>query len=156
MINLFKKISVVFILLLCFEVNAQFQGNGGMNGGMNGGVDRRIGRQNTNGANTKREPIDFAKIMLDDISKNLALDGFQNAIVKNLITEYLKTANDIALENIPEDAKLEKTLIARTLMEEKFAAIFSEKQKILFQEMKDQNSGKKKTKKKKKDNDEKE
>ena len=154
MINLFTKISVIFILLLCFEVNAQFQGNGGLNGGMNGGVDRRIGRQNTNGATSKREPVDFAKIMLDDISKNLALDGFQNAIVKNLITEYLKTANDIALENIPEDAKLEKTINARTLMEEKFAAIFSEKQKILFQEMKDQNSGKKKSKKKKKENDE--
>lgn len=142
--KMFSKIIVFFIVLISAQTYAQYY-----NSNPGGGVDRRIGRQNTNGVPSKKEPVDYAKIMLDDITNTLKLDGFQNAIVKNLITDYLKNANEIASEPIPEDAKMEKTLIARTKMEDKFTEIFTEKQKILFQEMKDKNSGKKKSKKSK-------
>ena len=95
-----------------------------------GGLDRSIGAENRYSKEPKKEPVDYVKVMTDNLTDKLKLDGFQSAIVKNLIEEYLKNVNEIGLENIPNDAKVEKSQIARTAMEEKFTAIFSEKQKV--------------------------
>ncbi|CAM3959351.1 hypothetical protein FLAN108750_01450 [Flavobacterium antarcticum] len=145
MMNIFSKIVVLFIVFSSVQSYAQYY-----NPNSRGGLDRSIGAENRYSKEPKKEPVDYVKVMADNLTDKLKLDGFQSAIVKNLIEEYVKNVNEIGLENIPNDAKVEKSQIARTTMEEKFTAIFSEKQKVLFEELKDKNTSKKNDKKNKK------
>lgn len=150
MIKLFSKIIMICVFLSFCEINAQFPGNRGMGGG---GLDRSIGGGARQNEPQKREPIDYAKVMTDNLTSKLKLDGFQSAIVKNLLEDFIKTNNNIMQENIPNDAKAEKTSIAKMAMENKFLEIFTDTQKALFQEFVNENEGKTtKEKKKKKKN----
>jgi hypothetical protein len=146
---LLKMIMICVFLGFC-EINAQFPGNRGMGGG---GLDRNIGGGVRQNEPQQRQPVDYAKVMTANLTDKLKLDGFQSAIIKNLIEDFLKTNNNIMQENIPNDAKVEKTTIARNSMEKKFLEIFTDTQKALFQEFVNDNKGKvKKSKKKKKKN----
>jgi len=150
--KLFLKTIMICVLLSFCEINAQFPGNRGMGGG---GLDRSIGGDVRQNEPQKREPVDYAKVMTDNLTNKLKLDGFQSAIVKNLFEDFLKTNNNIMQENIPNDAKIEKTTIARKSMENKFLEIFTDNQKVLFQEFINEKEGKtvkEKTKKKKNKN----
>lgn len=137
------KIIIATFLLAYTQVNAQYRNNYNT-----GGLDRSIGAETRYNEPHKKKPVDQVKLMLDNLSKKLELDGFQSAIVKNLIENYIKTTNDIALENIPNDAKIEKSNIERMNMENKFMEIFTDKQKVLFKELIKENSGKNNKKKK--------
>jgi hypothetical protein len=141
---------MICVFLSFCEIKAQFPGNRGMGGG---GLDRSIGGGARQNEPQKREPIDYAKVMTDNLTNKLKLDGFQSAIVKNLLEDFIKTNNNIMQENIPNDAKAEKTSIAKMAMENKFLEIFTDTQKALFQEFVNENEGKTtKEKKKKKKN----
>ncbi len=146
MIKLFSKFLLIFLLSMSVQTYAQFQNNGG---GV--GLDRSIGAETRQNEPAKIEPIDYAKIMTERLTTKLQLDGFQSAVVKNLVEGFVKKTGEISLENIPVDAKIEKSSIARKEMEKKFTEIFTEKQKVLFEEFLIENDGKlKKNKKKKK------
>lgn len=150
MMKIFATSIIVFVLLLSNQSHAQYY-----NQNSGAGLNREIGAENRYTKPPKKEPVDYVKLMSDNLTEKLNLDGFQSAIVKNLIEDYMKNVNEIQMENIPNDAKAEKGEIARKYMESKFAAIFSEKQNVLFEELKDKNSGKKKNKNKKKNSEEK-
>ena len=150
MMKIISKISILFAVLLSTQTHAQYyQSNSGA------GVDRSIGAETRyNDKPTKAEPVDYVKIMVDNMTEKLNLDGFQSAIVKKLIEDYTKTVEAISLENIPNDAKTEKSNIAKNTMESKFGEIFTDKQKVLFEELKNKNLTKKSKKKNKKDSEE--
>ncbi|MDD3004403.1 hypothetical protein [Flavobacterium sp.] len=137
------KIIPCILLLSCIQVNAQYRNNYNT-----GGLDRSIGSETRYNEPHKKKPVDPVKMMTDNMTNKLELDGFQSAIVKTLIENYIQKTNDIALENIPNDAKIEKSNIERMNMENKFMEIFTDKQKILFNELIKENSGKKNKKKK--------
>jgi hypothetical protein len=148
------KIIVLFILLVNTDGQAQMNGmNGnGMNRVGNGvGLDRSIGGDNRQSEPPKKEPVDYVQVMANNLTTKLSLDSFQSVVVKNLIEEYVKNTNNIALENIPNDAKTEKIKIAKNAMEAKFFEMFSDKQKTQFDELTKQNTPKKKNKQNKKD-----
>lgn len=150
MMKIISKIFVVFAVLFSTQTYAQYyQSNSGT------GMDRSIGAQNRyNNKSTKEKPVDYVKIMVDNMTEKLNLDGFQSAIAKNLIEDYTKSVEEISLENIPNDAKIEKIKIAKNTMESKFGEIFTDKQKVLFEELKNKNLTKKSKKKNKKDSEE--
>ncbi len=146
MITLFYKFLILFFIIGSIQTHAQFQNNGS---GV--GLDRSIGGATRQTEPEKIEPIDYAKIMTEKLTTKLQLDGFQSAVVKNLVENFVKKTGEISVENIPTDAKIEKSSIARKDMEKKFTEIFTEKQKVLFEELLIENNGKiKKGKKKKK------
>jgi hypothetical protein len=138
--KLFSYIIIGIFLLGSLSSFAQYQNNGRRNG-----VDRRIPTTNSS---VKKEPIDRVQLMTDNMTTKLKLDGFQSAIVKNTIEDYLKTINAITIEDIPNVAKGEKAKIAQDLMQVKFVEILNDKQKILFEELKNQENPKKKKDKK--------
>jgi hypothetical protein len=126
-------------------------GNGMNRGGTGVGLDRSIGGENRYSEPPKKEPIDYVQVMADNLTTKLSLDSFQSVVVKNLIEEYVKNTNNIAIEDIPNDAKAEKINIAKNEMEARFFEMFSDKQKTKFDELMKQNAPKKKNKKEKKE-----
>ncbi len=71
---------LILIGLTFFDVNAQ--------------VDRRIGTgQYQNGKQNKK--VDLVETSLEKLKKDLDLDGFQEAIVRNLIKENQAKSNEI-------------------------------------------------------------
>ncbi|WP_432673229.1 hypothetical protein [Flavobacterium sp. SM2513] len=149
MTNVLFKITVLFILLVGNQTYAQFQNN---SNSLNKYED--LSTQNRYNESKNRTPVDYAKVMTENLTDKLKLDGFQSAIVKNLIEDFLKKNNDIMLESIPRDAKVEKSNIAKKEMEYKFVEIFTDEQKVLFEEFTNQGTSKPKKKKKRKDTDE--
>lgn len=146
------KKNVIIMTLLIFLVSqnakSQFQ-----NGGNSIGLDRSIGAADRQNEAAKPEPVDYAKLMTEKLTTKLELDAFQSAVVKNLMENFIKKTAEISLENIPNDAMMEKSRIAREEMERKFREIFTDKQKALFDEFLIENNGKLKKNKKKKKND---
>lgn len=151
MIKLFSKFLLILILIGSIQTYAQFQ-NGR---GVGGGLDRDdLSTQNRYNEAKNRPPVDYVKVMSDNLTDKLKLDGFQSAIVKNLIEDFIKKSNEIMQENIPQEAKVEKTGIARKTMEARFQEIFTDQQKALFEEFTSEKSSKIKKKKKRKDSEE--
>jgi len=131
---------VLFTLFVSGIANAQYRG----------GLDRSIGSQDRYNQPTKKsEPVDFVKVTTDKMTKDLELDGFQSAVVKNIIEDYMQTYTAIVQEEIPNQGKQEKIKVATDKMESKIIEVLNPKQKDKFQEMKDKLE--KKDKKKKKD-----
>ncbi len=147
--NLICNVFLLVFLAGSLQTFAQFRNNGNP-----GGVDRSIGAANRYNKPKKQEPIDYAKAMSENLTEKLELDGFQSAIVKNLIDDYVKKANEIGLMDIPNDAKTEKSNNERLTMEAKLTEILNEKQKLLFEDLKNKKSDKKKKGKKKKESSE--
>lgn len=138
-------ISILFLLVTAVS-NAQFQRTG---------LDRQISNPTPQAqAPSKIEPVDHVQVYSDQITKQLALDGFQAAIIKNIVKDYVNQTTNINVEPIPSEAKYEKIQVAVEKMEKDILEVLNAQQKIKFQELKDQKNKKgKKGKKSKKKND---
>ena len=148
--TIFKKILIFSVLIVGLVTQAQ---SGRMNGNPNG-LDRSIGGgQRFNNTPKKSEPVDYVKLTVDNLTEKLNLDGFQSAILKNILEEYQKTTTAIAEENIPNQGKLEKIKSEKLKMDEHIKEILNDDQKKLFSELKDTKLDKKKKKNRKKDSD---
>ena len=60
-------------------------------------VDRRIGRgqYERTPKNSQKAKVDFTEQSLDFFRKEIAIDGFQEAVIKNLIEDYQKSSKEI-------------------------------------------------------------
>ncbi|WP_026704344.1 hypothetical protein [Flavobacterium soli] len=133
---------ILFLLLLSNSSNAQY--------GNNNGLDRRImSGQGQNPHPKKQKPIDQVQASIDILTKELNLDGFQSAILKNIIEDYQTASISITSQEIPQEAKYEKLKIANKKMESQILEILNEEQKTKFEELKNKTEKKKKKKKKK-------
>lgn len=144
--KLLLNIIAIIILLGSGEAFSQSQNNRRQTG-----LDKDMGIDSKYQAPMKRESVDIVKVTTDNMTEKLKLDTFQSAIVRNAIEDFIKKNNDIAIENIPNEAKAEKSKIARENMDSKIAEVLTEKQKIAFQELKNSDKEKPKKKKRKKD-----
>jgi hypothetical protein len=144
--KLLLNIIAIIILLGSGEAFSQSQNNRRQTG-----LDKDMGIDSKYQAPMKRESVDIVKITTDNMTEKLKLDTFQSAIVRNAIEDFIKKTNDIVIENIPNEAKAEKSKIARENMDSKIAEVLTEKQKIAFQELKNSDKEKPKKKKRKKD-----
>ena len=114
------------------------------------GNNGRRGAMNTNKSTdnrSKKEPVDQVEVMTKNMTEKLNLDGFQSAIVKNIIGEYIKKVDFLYTQDIPNEAKTEKSKIAQDVMEAKLDEILNEKQKVILADLKAEGTGKKKKKK---------
>lgn len=149
--NLISSFILLAFIASSLQTFAQFRNNGNA-----GGVDRSIGSSTRYNKPKKQEPIDYAKVMSENLTEKLELDGFQSAIIKNLIDDYVKKTTEIGMMDIPNDAKTEKSNNERLAMEAKLIEILNEKQKLLFEDLKNKKTDKKKKGKKKKESSEEE
>lgn len=145
--TIFRQILIFIALIVGFVAQSQ-------QGRMNGtpvGLDRSIGGgQRFDNTPRKVETIDYVKATVDNLTEQLNLDGFQSAILKNILEDYKKTTTAISEENIPNQAKFEKIKSEKLKMDEQIKKILNDDQKKLFAELKDTKSDKKKKKKNKK------
>lgn len=143
-----KKVINYFIVVLIIFLSDQSFAQYGNNG--------RRGAMNTNMPSenrAKKEPVDQVEVMTKNMTDKLNLDGFQSAIVKNIIGEYIKKVDFLYTQDIPNEAKTEKSKIAQDVMEAKLDEILNEKQKVILADLKAQGTGKKKKKKNDKEKD---
>ena len=144
-----KKVINYFIVVLIIFLSDQSFAQYGNNG--------RRGAMNTNMPSenrAKKEPVDQVEVMTKNMTEKLNLDGFQSAIVKNIIGEYIKKVDFLYTQDIPNEAKTEKSKIAQDVMEAKLDEILNEKQKVILADLKAQGTSKKKKKKNDKEKDE--
>ena len=148
-----KLFSIFITTILLFASVHSFAQN--QNYQSSSGIDRRdFSTQNRYNESKNKPPVDYVKLMTENLAEKLKLDGFQSAIIKNLIEDFISKSNNIMQESIPNDAKVEKTNIARKEMEAKFVEIFTDEQKVLFEEFTKEGASKPKKRKKRKDSDE--
>lgn len=143
-----KKVINYFIIVLIIFLSDQSFAQYGNNG--------RRGAMNTNMPSenrAKKEPVDQVEVMTKNMTEKLNLDGFQSAIVKNVIGEYIKKVDFLYTQDIPNEAKTEKSKIAQDVMEAKLDEILNEKQKVILADLKAQGTNKKKKKKNDKEKD---
>lgn len=123
-----RKILFIFLIGICFfDAHAQ--------------VDRRIGpSQYNNGGQNKK--IDVVETTLETLKKELTLDGFQEAIVKNLLkynqskskeiiesTEYEDLKKKDMLETLAENFNIEMRKILSKDQSAKYEKLISKKKK---------------------------
>ena len=113
------------------------------------GLGRGISDYEQNSSRKSAEPVDQVQAYTDHMTKELSLDGFQAAIVKNIIKDYVDKTSNIATEAIPDQGKYEKMQVEIDKMEAKIAEILNADQKVKFQELKDKRNKKGKKSKKK-------
>lgn len=139
--------SFIFItLLVTIKANAQYNGS-------NYGLDRSIDAHNRYSKPKESKPIDFVKASTESLSKNLNLDGFQEAIIRTHFEDYKNAITSINDEQIPNQAKSEKMQIEMDKLDRKIEEQLNKEQKVKFKEFKNKASKKKKKndKKNKKD-----
>lgn len=117
------------------------------------GLDRSIGGSGhfKETKDKSKKEFDFVQASTDNMTKQLKLDGFQSAAVKNIIEEYKNRVISINTETIPDEGKMEKMEKEKEKMESKIITLLNKDQVVLFQEMKDKKEKKGKKKGKEKD-----
>ncbi|WP_146171746.1 hypothetical protein [Flavobacterium magnum] len=137
-----KQILVLAVFIFSsFSIQAQY-----------GGVDRSIGgpgQFQTGKKKDKKSDFDFVQASTDKMTKELSLDDFQKAAVKNIIDDYKNQVMSITVEEIPDTGKSEKMNTAKDKMEAKIRQLLNKEQLLKFENLK--NKAEKKDKGKKKD-----
>jgi len=134
---------ILFTLLASNFANAQYRSRNGL--------DRRMmSGQGQNPSPKKQKPVDQVQVTTDRMTTDLNLDGFQSAVLKNIVEDYKNASTSIMEEQIPNELKYEKLTAANNKMEAKILEILNDKQKVKFAELKNAAESKDKKDKKKK------
>lgn len=103
-----------------------------------GGVDRRIDTQRNaprtknKKAKEKKDPVD---IVADQLTKELKLDDFQKAAVKNIYKESMPELTRISGEDAPLEIKIEKSMQVSKKIDKQILAILSKDQAVIYNTM---------------------
>lgn len=75
-------------------------------------VDRRIGRgqYERSPKNAQKAKVDFTEQSLEFFRKEIGIDGFQEAVIKNLIEDYQKSSKEIVESQAIEDLEKKEQL----------------------------------------------
>lgn len=146
MLNLIFRTCVLFVVLGSFQMEAQSRRRD-----PNGGVfDRSIGSGQRQNTHRKVEPVDYTKLAIDNLTEKLALDGFQNAVLKKIMEDYNQKTLSITEQSIPNEAKFEQIKTEKSKTDALIIDMLNEKQKVAFEALKKSNKDKSKKKKNKK------
>ena len=134
----FFFISVLFLVLGTNDGYSQYYGDGGY-GGYGGGVDRSIGssgRQNK--VNKKKvEKKEYSDIYTEFMTKEVKLDGLQQAAVKSIVQEHQDSLEEIAKSNLPAMEKRDKMQLINDKIDVKILKILSKEQSEKFLKLKE-------------------
>lgn len=94
-----KKIVLLLITFISFSTYSQ--------------VDRRIGRgqYERTPKNHQKQKADFTEESLEFFRKEIEIDGFQEAVIKNLLDDYEKSSKEIAESESIEAPKKKELLL---------------------------------------------
>ena len=125
------KISLtVFLLFTFLNVTAQF-------GSTSSGTDRNTGRGQYANGTKKTEKVDYVTIAIDKLEKDLILDAFQKAIVKEALVKSTNEQTNIMTMDIPDNSKLEKILILREKLDIEINKILTPEQVEKFRKLRE-------------------
>jgi len=119
-------------------------GMGGMNRGMGGGMNRGMGASQYNDTPQKEKKIDYLQASLDNLEKELSLDTFQKAVIKDILVQNQAEMMSISKQDIPDDSKIEKMGIIKEKLETQVIKLLNPDQIEKFAKMKEKMEKKKK------------
>lgn len=103
-----------------------------------GGVDRSIDNQRNapktknKKAKEKKDPVD---IVVGQLAKELKLDDFQQAAMKNIYNEHLPALTAVTEEDTPLEVKIEKSSQISKKIDKQILAILSKDQAAIYNKM---------------------
>ncbi len=146
--TIFSFFYCVLILFFSSTLFAQMGYNNGMGGGMNrgmgGGMNRGMGASQYNDTPEKQKKIDYLQASLDNLEKELSLDTFQKAVIKDILVENQTEMMSISKQDIPDESKIEKMGIIKEQLEGKVIKLLNPDQIEKFAKMKEKMEKKKK------------
>ena len=118
------RLVLILFLLLAGASNVQAQ------------VNRNVGRSYDT-PNKKKKNIDYVALSVQQLSKELTLDGFQEAVIKDILKSSTVEQEKILLLEIPNESKNEQLLAVRDEVNKKIIAVLTPIQIEKFEEMKE-------------------
>ena len=118
------RLILILFLLLAGASNVQAQ------------VNRNVGRSYDT-PNKKKKNIDYVALSVQQLSKELTLDGFQEAVIKDILKSSTVEQEKILLLEIPNESKNEQLLAVRDEVNKKIIAVLTPIQIEKFEEMKE-------------------
>ena len=140
---------VIFIFCPILNCTAQMggmQNGGGMGGGMmggggmnGGGMNRGMGNQSMNIPQSERkvEKIDVLQSTLDRLEKDLTLDTFQKAVIKQVFQEGEFTMKSVIDSKISEEMKELKISEIRANTDKRIAKVLNKEQNEKYEKLKE-------------------
>jgi hypothetical protein len=138
-----------FFILFGFSFCAAQMGmGGGMNGmnpgGMGVGMDRRLGGNNSmNTPPSKPEKIDYVQVTVDKLEKDLGLDTFQKAVIKQAFDDGQLSIQAIIDSKNSDEMKETKIADVRANVDNRILKVLDKSQTEKYQKLKEKNSKKK-------------
>lgn len=134
------KILHIILLLFCYtSINAQQYGSPY---GRTAGVDRSIGRQQYTNNPKKTERVDYIALTVDKLEKDLTLDTFQKAIIKEALVKSTNEEMSIMAMDIPDGSKLEKRFALREKLDTEINKILTPEQVEKFRKLREKTKSK--------------
>ena len=140
---------VIFIFCPILNCTAQMggmQNGGGMGGGMmggggmnGGGMNRGMGNQSMNIPQSERkvEKIDVLQSTLDRLEKDLTLDTFQKAVIKQVFQEGEFTMKSVIDSKINDEMKELKISEIRANTDKRIAKVLNKEQNEKYEKLKE-------------------
>jgi hypothetical protein len=128
----FLFISVLFFLFGTNDGYSQYYGSGAY-----GGVDRSIGASTRQNRPSKKnaEKKDYADVYTEYLTKQLELDGLQQAAVKSIVSENKDSLEEISKSELPTMEKRDKMRLLNDKINAKVLKLLSKEQTEKFSKL---------------------
>lgn len=141
--KLFRLLVIGFILFMGTDALAQvYDPYSGMTtyGGVNRNIDRQRNAPKTKNKKKleeqkKQRELDITKVMTEHLTKELKLDGFQQAAVKGIYDEHKDELTALGTDDAPIDVIKDKAKIIADKIDAKIMPLLSKDQTETYQKM---------------------
>ncbi len=133
------KTSLMFFFTLCSFSFCIAQVGGGINGINRGGVDRSIGNPGINTPPPKPEKIDYVQVTVDKLEKDLSLDTFQKAVIKQAFNDGQLSIQAIIDSKVSDEMKETKIADVRSNIDNRILKVLDKSQTEKYQKLKEKN-----------------
>jgi len=122
-----KASHLILLLTLVFTTVAEAQ------------VDRRVGREQYRPSRVKKEKVDFVEQATEYLVKELTLDDFQKAAIKNIIEEERQNITNLnAIQGMTTEEKKERSQIISARIYKKVLPLLSKTQGEKYTKMEEE------------------
>lgn len=128
-------ISVLFLVFGVTESYSQYYNNG-YNNGRRSNIDRSIGNDAPRNS-SKDKPQDYATVYTDYLTKELKLDGLQQAVVKSAVNDNKDALEEIYKMDIAYVEKRDKAQAINDKIASKIKKVLSKEQIEKFDKLKE-------------------
>ena len=131
----FLFIALFFLVFGTTDGFSQYYGNEGY-----GGVDRSIGSSVRQNKPSKKnaEKKDYADVYTEYLTKEIKLDGLQQAAVRSIVNDHKDSLEEIAKSNLPSIEKRDKMQFIYDQINTKIIKLLSKEQSDNFLKLKEE------------------